>query len=101
MCIAAVAGIALNKEVSVSSSDIALANIEAIMGSENNNAETQFEKCTRAIAWADCYRKNTQNNRWEWCCLRTTAVETYYKTSCVVVCRHDVITQCSHGCEEI
>lgn len=80
-------------------SDIALANIEAIMGMEDSS-EKENEKCSRYTETANCYRRDEQTGRWEWCNLRITAVEEYYRTSVVVICHHDVITQCISNCEQ-
>ncbi len=95
----AIIGIAIAelKEEKTMYSDIALANVEAIMGLQDD--ENEQEECSRWIATANCYRKNEKGG-WEWCNLRITAVEKYYRKSIVEICHHDIVTQCYSNCEE-
>lgn len=97
--IVAIIGIAIVafKEEKTIYSDIALANVEAIMGLQDD--EEEQEECSRWIATANCYQKNEKGG-WDWCNLRITAIEKYHRTSVVVICHHDIVTQCYSNCEE-
>lgn len=87
---------AQTRRIQASHGDIALANIEALMDTSSDDEKNEPEKCTRWTATANCFH----NVKGTWCNMRITAIESYTKTSDVVICSHDEITQCLPLCSE-
>lgn len=98
VAIAVVSGInVFNARKSEVLSDIALANVEALAGYEDNSGlDADYNNCTRATSWGNCY-----NSDGTWAALAIKSVESYQvSVGSPIVCKHDRITSCPSGTYE-
>ena len=89
--IALIAGInVFNAQKTVTLSDIAMENVEALAQGETS------QTCTRAVAWANCYNK--ESNMWVGLIIKQ--VEPYVVDGIMQECKHDKVSKCPDGTYE-
>ena len=104
MKVAFVAAIALVNGINVFNaqkteglSDVALANVEALAMDENIGDIIDYNNCTRAISWANCYKDDDGTGA----ALAIKSVEIYQvAVGSPILCKHDRITSCPSGTHE-